>query len=215
MIRAILFDLDGTLVDRQAAHRQYCLDLIHRRPEVFAASRRADALPFLLGWPDRDRHVFSRRVAKAFPGLGLPERLAEDHARRLPGFIKPDAAIVRLLQGLKERYMLGVVSNGDGSVQRAKLDAAGLSAYFDHVFISGEQRAAKPHAAAFQRALSDVRTAPAEALFVGDDPAIDIAGAAGAGMKTCWISSGREFPECVVRPEHTIDRVHELRRVLP
>ena len=80
MIRAIFFDLDGTLVDRASTHRRYCLDLMERHPEVFPhLSRQADlrALESGLDDPRLDRRALSRRISSAFPGLGLtPEQVA-------------------------------------------------------------------------------------------------------------------------------------------
>jgi putative hydrolase of the HAD superfamily len=215
MIRAILFDLDGTLLDRNAGHRRYCLDLLNRHPHIRGNFRPGDDLRFLMGRPDRDRHSFARRVTKAFPELGVSDQLAADYAHRIPTFIEPDARIELLLNELKGQYALGVISNGDDKLQRAKLNAAGLLHLFDHVAISGGERAAKPSAVIFKRALAGVGTVPTEALFVGDDPLVDIAGAARAGIKTCWVTGGRIYPDHLVRPEHSIRFVHDLRRILP
>lgn len=62
--------------------------------------------------------------------------------------------------------------------------------------------------AAFQRYLE--RLAAAEALFVGDDPLRDIAGAHTVGLPTCWIAHGRRFPPQVARPDVTAQSVLEL-----
>lgn len=214
MIRAILFDLDDTLFDRAAAHRRYCLDLMARRSEIFASDRHEVDLHTLLGPYDRDRHAFARRVARAFPRLGSPLALADDHARRLATFIEIDPSVVRLVAHLSQDYRLGVVSNGHGPVQRAKLVAAGVSDLCEHVLISGEEGVSKPHPALFRKALSRVLTAPHEALFVGDDPSADIAGAARVGMRTCWVSGARAYPAGIQPPELTIESVCQLPGVL-
>lgn len=216
MIRAILFDLDGTLIDRDGARRRYGLDLAARRLDPVPPAERDDLLRVLheRAGRDRDRHTFARRVVSAFPKLGPLEEIAEDYARRIPGFIVPDEALVRIVESLARRYVLGVVSNGSGPVQRAKLGAAGLSDLFEYVLVSGEQRASKPHPALFRRALDRVRAMPGETLFVGDDPALDIAAAARVAMKTCWVRGGREYPAGVVRPDRTIERIHDIEEAL-
>ncbi|QEH32440.1 Pyrimidine 5'-nucleotidase YjjG [Aquisphaera giovannonii] len=215
MIRAILFDLDGTLVDRDGALRRYGLDLAARHPEIFPPETLDRDLRVLLAAPDRDRRRFAHRVARAFPALGPPAALAGDVAARLPSFLEPEAEVIRLIDRLRNRYRVGIVTNGSGPSQRAKLAAAGLSGLIDGVFISGVERAAKPHAAIFRRALAWAGAEPAEALFVGDDPATDVAGASRIGMRTCWVRRGRDYPDGLPRPDATIETLLELPEVLP
>ena len=216
MIRAILFDLDGTLVDRDEACRRYGFDLMLRRPDVFPPARRAASLRALLepASGNRVRNGWARRLVSAFPELGTVEDLAADFASRMGGFVAPDEATIRMVESLKRRYVLGVVSNGAGPVQRAKLDAAGLSGLFEAVLVSAEERASKPHPALFRRALDRVGSLPSQTLFVGDDPSLDVAAAARVGMSTCWVSRGRDYPAGVARPDRTVRRVHDLLETL-
>jgi putative hydrolase of the HAD superfamily len=198
MIRAIFFDLDGTLFDRVSVHRRYCLDLIHRRPDVFPAGQSiADLLDlsgraYDLEW---DRRTVGRQIADRFPGLGMTgAEIANDHATRIAGFVEPDPRIIRLLIALSRHHRLAIVSNGSGRVQRAKLARLGLGEVTPRAFISGEIGAAKPDPSLFERALAWADCMASETLFVGDDPERDIAGAAGVGMITCWVSGGRSCP---------------------
>jgi HAD superfamily hydrolase (TIGR01493 family) len=218
MIRAIFFDLDGTLVDLGSAHRRYCLDLMDRRPDVFPHHRRLADLRTMVGGDDDhpfDRRPFSRRTSLAFPGLGLSAvQIARDHASRLAGFVEPDHAVVRLLSRLALRYRLAIVSNGSSRLQRAKLSRLGLGDASPRAFLSGELGVAKPDPALFRRALDWSGCRPAEVLFVGDDPMGDIAGAARVGMSTCWVSGGRSYPSGPPRPDRTVDRVTDLEGVL-
>ncbi|WP_165220092.1 HAD family hydrolase [Aquisphaera insulae] len=214
MIRAILFDLDGTLVDRDGALRRYALDLFDRHPETFPPGRRDRDLASLIDGSVRDRRQLARRVAAAYPGLDTARDLESDMARRLPTFIEPDPELNRLLDRLATRYTLAVVSNGAGPLQFAKLAAAGLAGRIDGVFVSGMVGVGKPDPRSFLRALDWARVTPKAALFVGDDPVADIAGAARVGMKTCWVSRGRVYPEGPPRPDMTIDNVRALPEAL-
>ena len=217
MIRAIFFDLDGTLIDRADAHERFCLDLMDRHPDVFPRDRwRADLGVLMAGadGPGWDRRAFARRAARAFPALGrTAAQIGRDHAARLASFVAPDAAVVGLLAGLAGRHRLAIVTDGSGPVQRAKLARLGPSAL--RAFVSGELGAAKPDPAPFLAALDWAGCRPDEALFVGDDPGRDIAGAAGVGMRTCWVSAGRPYPPGPPRPSRTIERVTDLEGEFP
>ncbi len=215
MIRAIFFDLDGTLVDRASAHRRYCLDLLDRRPDIF---RDAD-LEKLAGDADDpawDRKAFSRRVASAFPRPPrlTAEEVSRDHASRLAEFVDPDPAVVRLLERLASRYRLAVVSNGSSRVQRAKLARLGLGAATPRAFLSGELGVAKPDPRPFRLALEWAGCGSDESLMVGDDPVCDVAGAAGVGLSTCWVSRGRAYPSGLPVPDWSIDLVGDLPEIL-
>jgi putative hydrolase of the HAD superfamily len=218
MIRAIFFDLDGTLFDRGSARRRYGLDLIQRRPGAFPSRRDVADLLDMIGQAadlDEDRRAFGCRIARRFPGLGMTDaEVANDLGARIAGFVRPDPRIARLLTALSKRHRLAIVSNGSGRVQRAKLARLSLGDATPRAFISGEVGVAKPEPALFESALAWADCAASEALFVGDDPVRDIAGASGIGMATCWISGGRPYPAGLPQPDRTIVRVHELGEVV-
>lgn len=218
MIRAILFDLDGTLIDRDAAHERYCLDFMGRHPGAFLPGRREGDLCAMTrhsrddGW---DRRAFARGLSRAFPGLGLtPLQIAADYAERVARFVVPDPAVTRLVAGLSLRHRLAVVSNGSRALQRAKLTRAGLVGLFAGVFVSGELGIAKPAPALYRRVLAWAGCAADEALFVGDDVVRDVAGAAAVGIRTCWVAGGRPFPADRPAPDLTIQRLLDLPDVL-
>jgi putative hydrolase of the HAD superfamily len=219
MILAIFFDLDGTLIDRAGAHRRYCLDLMASRPDAFPPGLGQADLEALIegaddpGW---DRRAFARRAASLFPSLGLvATEIARDHAARLASFVEPDQEVAELLSALAGRYRVAVVTDGSGQVQRAKLARLGLGAGTPRAFVSGELGVAKPDPSPFRAALAWAGCRPEEALFVGDDPGRDIAGASEVGMATCWVSAGRAYPPGFPRPDRTIRRVSDLAREVP
>ena len=209
--RAVFFDLDDTLIDRAGAFAGYVEDLILRHPRAFPASRRAaDAaeLHALDGRGSTDRTVFCRQVTETFPGLGLsPEELWDDMSSLLPDFVVPSVGTLALVEGLRKRAPVAVVSNGSGRVQRAKLRNACLTELLPDVFLSGEVGAEKPDARIFQAALARVDRAPEDVLHIGDDPERDIAGAARLGLATCWVSHGRRWPHGLPRPTFTVRRI--------
>jgi putative hydrolase of the HAD superfamily len=96
------------------------------------------------------------------------------------------------LERLRARYRIGLVTDGDPGIQRAKLRALGLGDAFDVVVLSDElgRGYRKPHPAPFTAALFALGVAPREALFVGDRPDKDVAGAAAAGMACIRVLTG-------------------------
>lgn len=88
-----------------------------------------------------------------------------------------------ILEQLRSRYVLGVISNFDGRL-RAILDHLGIASHFAHLAISSEVGADKPDPWIFERALAMVGVEPAVALHIGDDPVCDWEGAAAVGLQT-------------------------------
>ena len=89
--------------------------------------------------------------------------------------------VVEVLNALRGRFDLAVISNFDGRL-RMILEHLGVSPFFSHVFLSSELGADKPDPEIFRRALRLSNVAPAEALHVGDDPVRDWDAARAAGL---------------------------------
>ena len=103
------------------------------------------------------------------------DQLAE-RGDRLPG-CRP------VLNALRRRYRLGVVTNGIDRVQRARLAASGLAPLFEVVVTSQSCGYAKPDPRILQVALDALQTQARHAVYVGDDPATDGAAARAAGVR--------------------------------
>src|SRR5207247_11403568 len=138
-----------------------------------------------------------------------PERLA-----CFPG-------VMAALAQLRTRWPVGLVTDGDPGIQRAKLAALGLGDAFDVVVLSDElgRQYRKPHPAPFQPALTGLGVGSEEALFVGDRPDKDVAGAAAAGMSCIRVLTGEYvgLPDAVtplVRVEGVADAVAHIAALL-
>jgi putative hydrolase of the HAD superfamily len=81
---------------------------------------------------------------------------------------------------------LGVVTNGQTSWQQQKLNTLGIASFFDTVLISETEGVRKPDRAIFERALDLVNVQAADAVFIGDNPDADMAGARSVGMIAVW-----------------------------
>jgi FMN phosphatase YigB (HAD superfamily) len=97
-----------------------------------------------------------------------------------------------------------VITNGDAR-QAEKIQLAGLTGLFDVVLISDTVGVRKPSPAIFQMALDDVGSVAGDALFVGDNPPVDVEGARSAGLATAWVRAGREWPVALPRADYEAD----------
>jgi HAD superfamily hydrolase (TIGR01509 family) len=142
--------------------------------------------------------------------------LLEKHMACLAEVIHTPPEHRELLQWLRPKYQLGLISNFDhGPTARAILDRAGVNALFDLILISEEFGYRKPHPAIFAAACQALRITPREAIFIGDNPIIDIAGAKRAGMAAIWVNrTGGRLDESVPRPEFTVSRLEEIKEIL-
>jgi HAD superfamily hydrolase (TIGR01549 family) len=233
-IRAICFDLDGTLLDgsgfRQTIARS-CSEIASRWPGL-APDRllRANGEVWAAYWPQVEGMwtlgVFDgatvsleawHRTLRAC-GVDNEEigRFAlETHSRHaLEAHCLYDDAreVVGQLTG---RLPLALITNGAADTQREKLKALAIESYFDSVVVSGEHGVAKPDAAIFRHALDALGVAPDEALHVGDSLEADVAGALNAGLTAVWLNRhGEERDASHPAPHHEITSLTELLHLL-
>ncbi|QDV15971.1 Pyrimidine 5'-nucleotidase YjjG [Gimesia panareensis] len=217
-IKAILFDLDNTLLDRSAAVRSYFTHLLQTlSPPLPDEEFELTLLTILardrLGYEDRAA-FFDWLVANCFPDW-TQDRLWADFRKKLPQMIQPDPQCLQLLEQLRENYTLAVITNGSAHLQRAKLKAAGIDQYIDQIWISEETGSAKPDAEIFSQALHALGVSPQQALYVGDHPHQDISGARQIGMLTCWMDLERTFPDEVPQPHYQISSLNSLESLVP
>jgi len=93
----------------------------------------------------------------------------------------PDS--VAALQRLAAKVPLAAVTNGNACLRRI-----GLDHLFEFRITPGDHGAAKPDPGIFHAACTRLQVAPAEVLHVGDDPEMDVIGAARAGLLSCWLN---------------------------
>ena len=193
-IETILFDLDGTLVDYE------------RPPEVLLehAFRRADVAPFFeIGdYLDRFHDHTGPDVsideirARCFESIAESENRDPECARAVAAVygdernhskVAPLPGAHDLLDALEGDHRLGLVTNGPPEMQTTKLEAAGLTDYFETVVFAGHDTAAKPEVEPFEVALDALDSTPERALHVGNSLSSDVAGAHAAGVGSVWM----------------------------
>ena len=108
----------------------------------------------------------------------------------------PLAGAHDLLRALRPRFKLALLTNAyDGEEQRLRLRRSGLEAYFEAVVVSDEVGWFKPQPEVFLHTLGLLGVRPGEALYIGDSPRHDVAGAKAAGMRAVLIRPGSAHPD--------------------
>jgi len=191
MVKALLFDLDGTLYDRDGAVAEL-FAAQHRRFELELAGVPVARFVARLIELDDHGHADKRTsygVLVREHGLpdALADRLVQSHRDLSPGVgeLFPDARAT--LEELRRRgFRLGLITNGRVETQGAKLRRLGLEPFFDATLISEREGVRKPERRIFELALSRLGVSADQAWFVGDHPMADVAGARAAGLTAVW-----------------------------
>ena len=195
MIRALLVDLDNTLIDRDAAVARW-----------LAGIAPADTVPDLV----QIDHGGHRARSAFFAAVGAatelpPAEVRRRFAREVPGFVTLKPGASRLLAAFPGPVV--VISNGSGPVQRRKIEAAGLAQRVDHVVISGEIGVEKPAPEIFAKALALGGVAARDAHMIGDHPVRDVGGAQAVGISATLLRTPWFAPPPGVQ---VVDRIDEV-----
>lgn len=196
-IKAVLFDLDNTLLDFVG----------FKEKAVFAAARAMVSaglmtdserlakrmLKFYYSYGIESDDAFERFLIKEF-GRAEPRVLAAGvnaYLKEKYVHLKPYPGVAETLRKLKKRGLkLAVVSDGLRLKAWMRLNAAGLDKYFDTVVTFEDTSKKKPAKEPFLKACKALKVKPEECLMVGDWVERDIKGAKAVGMKTCLAKYG-------------------------
>lgn len=238
-IRGIIFDINGTLIDiltdegmeeifraishfftyqgidlnRRQIKEQYEKIMEEQRVESGEAFPEFDAVTL---WREFIRR--HRRESWPFPAAKLaqmPLFLAEIYRGISRQRLRLYPEVREVLEELRERYQLAVVSDGQSAWAMPEMRATGIDIFFRPIVISGDYGFRKPDPRLFQKALVGMRLQPENVVFVGNDMYRDIYGASRLGMKTVFFSSnqGRKEMEGVAA-DYIIYQFAEIRQAI-
>ena len=227
MIKALLWDVDGTLLDFKAAESA----AIRRLFGEFSLGECTDEMIRRYSaineefWQRLERNEITKqqvligRYEQFFAEIGVPVSLAVEFNRRYQVrlgdtiVLRDDSySIVKSLRGRVRQY---VVSNGTTVAQSKKLKLSGLGELMDGVFLSEKLGVEKPNAGFFDRVFE--RIAPAErseTVIVGDSLTSDIRGGISTGIQTCWYNPGKKPVPEGWAIDYVISDLHEILPIL-
>jgi len=173
--KAVLFDVDGTLLD-------------YRRAQSEAVGHDAKLLK-LVNSPE----------VQSYEARGVPEPQGElkefltGYFQRLSGQGALMPGVREALKSLQGKTLFALVSNGAGAVQDARLAAGGIIDYFPVRVYSRDEGVAKPDPRILSITLERLGVLPEQAVFVGDSATSDMAAAQALGMDFIWFRPDGRF----------------------
>ncbi len=121
--------------------------------------------------------------------------------------------VIEVLDYLKPKYNMHILTNGFNEVQFRKVEKCGLSPYFDSVITSDDVGHKKPTREFFDYALEKTGAKPESTLMIGDDEEVDIKGAQKAGIDQVFVNYNyRQLHE--LNPTFEIHKFTDLRKLL-
>lgn len=190
VIKAALFDLDGTLLNRDASVKSFIEKqydrlgkLVNHIPKERYMSRfiQLDQRGYV--WKNT---VYQQLVAE-FNLDTTWEVLLQDYVKEFNKHCVPFPHLLRMLEKLKSDHIaLGIITNGYGQFQMDNMKALGINKYVDLILVSEWEGIKKPNPEIFNRALEKLHVLPNECIFIGDHPENDVKGAQRVGMKGIW-----------------------------
>lgn len=193
LIRAVLLDLDDTLYAQDE-----WLSGAWREVAKAAAGLSVDpaalesALVAVCAEGSGRGRIIDRALARIGASGAPVAPLLDAFRSYAPRSLTLYAGAREALSSLRRELPIGLVTDGDVGIQRAKLRALGLSEAFDVVVLSDAigRQWRKPHPAPFDAALATLDVAAEDAVYIGDRPDTDVAGAAAAGMRAIRVLTG-------------------------
>ncbi len=214
-LRALVFDLDGTLVD-SAPDLTAALNRL-----LVAEGRRAVTLAevkTMIG--DGIAKLVERGLAATgdVPGRSLPalvDRFRSDYEANATVLTRPFPAVPEVLQGLiRNGHRLGVCTNKPHGATLAVLRGLGIAAHFDAVVGGDSLPTRKPDPAPLLRVIKQLGSATDQAVMIGDN-ANDVACAHAAGVPVIVVGYGYAHgPPDQLGADLLIDRFDELPAAL-
>ncbi len=115
--------------------------------------------------------------------------LSEEYIHQLPNFNHLFEGAFELLDYLKDKYELHIITNGFEEVQTLKMSKSGILDYFNEIITSESVGVKKPNPRVFEFAIQKANTQPEVSLMIGDNLEADIQGALNVGMKVIHFNS--------------------------
>ena len=198
------FDALGVKYDENTIKRYNVINIQHWEMLEKGILTRAEVLV------NRFRALFEEIGSDCDPFITqqIYEKLLSEGHWFMPGAEK-------MLEELSGRYRLFICSNGSASVQAGRIKSAGISPYFERIFVSENMGCNKPSREYYELCFKEIPEFDrARAIMVGDSLTSDILGGVNAGIKTCWYNPKGKTNPGKIFPDYEINDLAQLGALL-
>lgn len=191
MIKTILFDLDGTLLDREASLEHF-IDSQYNRLQAFLGHIPQEVFKARFVELDARGYVWKdkvyRQLMEEFEIRGIAwQALLDDYVTQFHLSCVPFPNLIELLEHLQHQNLaMGLITNGFTALQYSNIKSLGIENYFSTILISEQEGIKKPDPQMFMRAVERLDVKLSESMYVGDHPVNDVQASRKVGMTAVW-----------------------------
>ncbi len=225
----IFFDLDHTLWDADTNADESIAELFHKHSlldmGVTSLKEFADKYRMINDqfWYDYSNGMISKQALRykrflqtlqhfGIKNYDLSYQLTDEYSEMTPQKTALQPHTIDVLQYLKKKYILHILSNGFEDIQYVKLKGSKIDYFFKHVITPDKAGCKKPSPLIFEYAADLVKAPIDKCIMIGDNLDIDIQGARSAGMDHVYYNlTNRKHTEQV---NHEIRSLKELMEIL-
>lgn len=217
-IKAVIFDLDNTILNRTMTFGGFTQRLIKTYFGHLESTEDISKRIIELDQDGyKDKPLLFNELLNELPWAEHPPHaeLMEFYGRE---YVRSSVLMEQareVVQHLRVKYQTGLITNGQTNIQYGKIDQLGIREDYDHIIVSEEAGVKKPDPRIFQLALDHFGLSPEQCIYIGDHPVNDIEGAASVGMSTIWMKVNQPWQDSIKSgPLHTIEHLSELKKLL-
>ena len=214
MIKRVIFDIDNTLIPWK---EEYFNEINNVLDELNINHTKKDYEEIKKAFSEYENqyYIFDKKLMmeyiNKYTNKNYPEefiyKIIEKWANCAPD--KMDKNIIDLLEYLKTKYELVILTDWYGDQQTERLKKAGILKYFSYIY-SAEKTKRKPFKEAFMQAIGTNKRE--ECIMIGDNFERDIKGAINAEIKAVWYNKNKNIKNDT--EYHIISNLEELNKIL-
>ena len=223
----ILFDVDGTLLDFFVAERNAIKKLFVKFGfgEITDEKCRVYSRINKEYWDKLERNEMTKaeilvgRFRDFFSYLGIDTSFAEEFNKEYQECLGDTVVFCEnskeIVEELKKKYTLAIITNGTKIAQKKKLKNSGFDKLFDHIYISENIGIEKPNKGFFDYVEKDLGVEETKkVLVIGDSLNSDILGGINMGADTCWYNPKGAANTRGIVPTYEIKSLNEIYKIV-